>query len=795
LKFTQDWLNDFLNHSLNTYQLANYLTLNGLEVDEVELFEKMDNKIIAARIESIKSHPDATSLSICEVSTGSGSLAVVCGAKNIYEGMVAPLALPGAVINGNKIEKSTIRGIESSGMLLSAKELGISSDHSGICELPHDLPLSTRLNDIFVKNDAVFTLELTANRGDCLSVYGIAKDLYAKIKDSTFELINFEAVGVKEDPGQYACLEILEPQLCPRYCGKIIKNVTIKPSPMFIIERLYKIGERPICNVVDITNYILYDLGHPMHAFDLDKIAGKKIIVRLSKKGEKITTLDGIERILDEGILVIADAEKPIAIAGIIGGADTAVTSETKNIFLEIAHFDPVHIRKTAKKLGISTGSSYRFERFVDPNGIPYAINKAVNLIQKYANGEPIFEHLEFYPKKFQPVLIDLRKERISRVLGKEISATESRTILERLGFNVIDNTNYFSVAVPTKRNDIKIEIDLIEEIARIHGYNEIPETMPSGFAETHLLSRISEFEKLIEKILTASGFNQILTYSMVSGENIQLTTQKKELDQVVKILNPLSAEHAFLRNSMLPCTLKVLSYNLKRKRESLKFFESGKIFFKQETGYHEKTVLAISACGKTIQTWYLPLRKLNYFDVKGALDTLFNALNIFNVKYSPSEYKFLHPRRQANIFIENKNVGLIGEVKPETAEKFDMKFAPSFAQIDLELLLKLYKPELNITTPSKFPSVTRDIAFLIDKKYYYADILACIKEAGSKYLEYVEIFDRYTGKQIPDNMVSMAFSLSFNSPDSTLTDEYVDKCIENIKKALYEKFNVKDRT
>jgi phenylalanyl-tRNA synthetase beta chain len=780
-----EWLKELVDlEGINLEEIVEKLSLYSIEVEAVEKLVSANN-IVVGLVKSRVDHENSDHLSVCQVDVGSEVLQIVCGAPNVRAGQYVIVALNGAILPGDfRIKKSKIRGVESNGMICSLMELGIEKKYldeenqKGIFVFKEPLELGTNALDALNLADYVIELGLTPNRGDLLSMLGVAIEVSAvfnrPLKPLAFKLEKEEKLGKLDVINQTTG--------CLNYFGKVFKNVQIKASPRWLIARLIAFGIRPINNVVDITNYILALFGQPLHAFDFKKL-GSKILVRNASKNEEITTLDNVHRTLQEEDIVITDGVKPVAIAGVMGGLDTEVTEDTTEIVLEAAVFDPKSIRNTAQRLGLRSDSSQRFEKGVDINRTKFALNYASYLLNKYANatiGQTFCEKEEIVaPKKVKITIEDVQK-----VLGIAITKDEIVEILERLKFAVTDD---LEVLVPTRRNDIVIKEDVIEEIGRLYGYVHLPLTLPRSASKGELSNKQKIRRKIIDT-LVGLGLNENINYGLVSEEENQLFSiiHEKESNDV-ELLMPLSVERKVLRKSLMPSLIASCKYSYNRKMKDLSIFEIGRVYYKQEEFVEEEHLGLLLANDYTKSLNHL--EKVDFYLVKGILEELFNKLNL-EVKFVPlaDEVKELHPKRSADMYLDGKWLGFIGALHPAFAKANDLDEV-YVAEIKLGLIYDKKQTEFKFSPISKVPSVERDIAIVIKKDILAGEIIDFINGIKSTNLVEVNIFDVYTGDKVNVDEKSIALNLVFSS-NETLTDEIVNSKLDKILKELEKKFN-----
>ncbi|WP_457568222.1 phenylalanine--tRNA ligase subunit beta [Desulfurobacterium sp.] len=788
MKITYNWLKEFIDiEDLTPQEVADIMTDVGIEVDALTYAGKDIEKVVIGKILTIEKHPNADKLKICQVDVGDTVLQIVTGADNIFEGAIIPVALHGSKLpSGIRIKKTKLRGVESNGMLCSEEELGLTSHSEGIMILPEDEGLQPGKDAVeaLELNDWIIEYEITTNRPDALSVLGIARELKSALgreiilPETTFSTID-------ENADKTLNLSVKDEIACPRYDAFTARNVKVKPSPLFMQMRLYKVGLRPINNIVDITNYVLYELGQPMHAFDADRLNGNTIVVRRAKDGETIVTLDGIERKLTAEDLVIADAEKPVALAGIMGGEESGVTFNTRRIVLESAHFEPLTIRKTAKRLGISTDASYRFERGADIEATVFAAERALHLMQKFADAEIYSGKVEFYPKPYTPKVIVFNPEKVKKLVGADIPPRKSFEILSSLGFPVKKEQDYIIVKVPSWRKyDVAREVDLIEEVVRIYGMKKIESTYPLMHSNVERPRRFDNIMKTKE-FMTAKGLNEAINYSFI-GKKLY-DAFGLNFENLIKISNPLSEEWVGMRDLITPSLVNNCVQNIKRNEKNVALFEVSVVF--NNTGKElpeEKLHAAFVLSGKRPEGLY-DEREVDFYDIKGIAEELIEYFGL-KAEFKRSEKKFLHPGQSADITINDQKIGFIGRIHPDVEEKMDIK-QPVFAgEIYLDSLFKLSKEKkTTFKKLPKFPPVTRDLALLVNRETPAAEVERIIKQAAGKLLERIKLFDVYQGKNIPEGKKSLAFSLTFRSTQKTLSDEEVSRIIDKVIKKLNE--------
>ena len=786
MKASYTWLKDFVDINSTPEEIASKLTLAGSEVETIDVMGSDLDRVVVGEIESAEKHSKSDKLSVCQVNVRDKTLQIVCGAPNVKEKAKVPVALIGSILpDSTKIEKANLKGIDSFGMICSESELGIGEDSQGIMILDGKFSVGENLSKALDLEDFVFNLDLTPNRPDCLSILGVARELSAllgaKLKTPKPKVREGETLASTQ-----VKVKIEEPSFCPRYTCRIIRGVRIGSSPFWLRRRLQACGVRSINNIVDVTNYVMLELGHPLHAFDYDLFSQPEVVVRKAKQKEKFVTLDGVKRELDSDILLITDGKRSVAVAGIMGGLESEVKEKTKNILLESAYFNPGMIRRGRLKLGISSESSHRFERGVDPNNVDFACDRAAELINDLAGGEVLKGIVDNYPKKIRAQKIDLRTRRVNQILGTKLSTSEISKILKSLEFKIKKDKN-LKVEVPTFRPDVTREIDLIEEVARIYGYDRIETRMQ---ASGNLVTPMPEEEKLTMKvrgILGGLGLYEVVTNDLVDPKKMGQVFPEKRL---VKIKNPLSEELSVLRTSLLLNLLSVLSHNKKRKEEQVRIFEIGKVF--SERGKKlpvERNKIGIALSGNNEPIFWNKKSQIDFFYIKGLLESFFESLSVDSYILIPNSYPYFSKDRSYDIKVRSEKLGFLGEVNEKILDFLDIKDKVFFTEMDFDKLLPLFSEDKFYKALPKYPPVDRDIAVVLDDGILAGEVEKFIKETGGEILEKIILFDLYKGDQIPSGKKSLAYSLRYRSKQKTLTDEDVNKVhvkiIEVLKKEL----------
>lgn len=788
MQFSENWLRSLVNTDLDSNALSHALTMAGLEVEEAQPVAATFSKVVVAKIISAEKHPDADRLQVCKVDVGLAEpLQIVCGASNARAGLIAPCAMVGAELPGFSIKQAKVRGIESFGMMCSSKELGISAEATGLLELDCDAVIGQDIRQHLDLDDHLLTLKLTPNRSDCLSLTGIARDVAAITGAATqFDVIE----PVTATLSQTKNVTVHASDACPRYCGRLVSGINSQAiTPAWMVKRLERSGIRSISAVVDITNYVLLALGQPMHAFDAAKLTGE-ISVRFAKAGEALGLLNDQEVKLKADDLVIADTQGAVALAGIMGGKPTSVTDETTDIFLESAFFAPSVIAGKARRLGLSTDSSYRFERGVDFGNTRSALEFATRLIQQICGGQAgeVTEFLGVLPAR-QPV--KLRMTRLISVLGIALEEKKVAQLLSQLGFVFSIDNSVFTVTPPSYRFDIAIEEDLIEEIARLHGYDHIPATPP--VATLHMLAAPEQRLHLnqLRDGLVGAGYQEVVTYSFVdeSWERDLLGNNAP-----IKLKNPIASHLSVMRTSLWGGLLDTLTYNLNRKQERAYLFEIGAVYHQKANVYHETTRISGLAYGSAKpEQWAETNEEVDFFDVKAHVDTLLNATYMGGrVNYKKAEHSALHPGQSAQILLDGKAIGWLGKLHPKWQQHYDLPKGAYLFEIDADAVLTRHLPVYQEV--SKLLPVRRDLAVVLDQAIEVETVLSTIKQEKIPLVKEVALFDLYQGKGVAENKKSLALSVLMHDTQKSLTDSDADKVMANLLQLLQNKFDAELR-
>jgi len=786
MKVSLDWLKEFVDIDQTPAELAEVLTMAGLEVEGLEHKAHDLNDCKVARILDIRPHPKADRLSICQVDSGREKASVVCGATNISKGNLVPLALPGTTLpNGVPVKETRIRDEISKGMLLAEDEMGLTDDHSGIMILPDDLTPGQTLSDAMDLEDWILDVSLSPNRIDCGSIVGIAREIGALTKKK----IKMPDIHIQESDKaikDVADVTVLDIEGCPRYTAGLVDHVKISPSPFWMRYRLHASGIRSINNVVDITNYVLMELGQPLHAFDYHRLEDRRIVVKRAEKGQVFTTLDDQTRYLDDQTLMICDGKEPVALAGIMGGLDSEITESTTTVLIESAYFSPTVIRRSSKRLSLTTDASYRFERGIDIEGTGLALKRSLMLSARLAGGDIAKGIIDCYPVKWSPPKITLRADRTNKHLGTSIGAKEMADHLSSLNMaaEAVDR-NRIEVSPPSFRGDITREADLVEEIARLIGYNNIPVTLPAIRPTEEDISE-SVLRDRIKAILIGTGFTEIITYSFISPESADIigAGNESELRSFVKLLNPLSQDQSVMRTSPIPGLLSTVRLNSLRGQNDLRIFEWGKVYIKGESELpQERQVLAALITGMgSRQEWYQLPREADFYDIKGLAEDILKGLGIEEPEYKRNGPKEGFDQNEyARMFSSGSEVGAIGKVSKDVLEGYGVEKKAYVLELYVEKLLSLAVWAKKFAPLAKFPSVRRDISIIVDRSVQSAMLINIVKENGKDLIESVDIFDVYQGKQIAPQEKALAVRISYRSKERTLTDDEVNNIHEEV--------------
>ena len=797
MKISYNWLKQFIKIDLKSEDTAAILTDLGLEVEVVEKYQSVRGGlegVVVGHVLTCEKHPDADRLSITTVDLGDGTpVQIVCGASNVAKGQKVPVATIGTKLFDKdgvefEIKKGKIRGQESHGMICAEDELGLGTSHEGIMILDEKLKPGTPCAKVFnIENDEVFEIGLTPNRADAMSHYGVARDLRANLlqKNSNIELITPSVSTFRIDKRTLKIdVDVKDSKLAPRYCGVTISGITVKESPAWLQNRLKAIGLTPKNNIVDVTNYILHDLGQPLHAFDASKISGK-IIVKTVANGTKFTTLDDIERTLSEEDLMICDENGPLCLAGVFGGKSSGVTETTNSIFLESAYFNPISIRKSAKRHGLNTDASFRFERGIDPNITEFALKRAALLIKELAGGEITSDIIDIYPKKIEDFPVFLHFDKTAKLIGQELPKETIKKILVSLDIKVNSVSDAgLGLMIPSYRVDVQREIDVIEEILRVYGYNNINFTKKLN-ATVANSARTEDYkvQNIVATQLNSLGFHEMMANSLTTSDYISLSETLKE-EHNVTMLNPLSNDLATMRQSMLFSGLEAVSYNINRRNSDLKLFEFGKTYHKIASGYEEPKHLTLFVSGNRMtESWTTSPKPSDFFLFKGYVNSILSRLGISKIQNQPLTSDVF--AEGIAIACNNDTLVEFGTVKKSILKHFDIKQEVFYADFNWNLILKLINNKIKFTDIPKYPEVRRDLALLVDNTVAFDAIYNIARQTEKSLLKEVNLFDVYEGKNLPEGKKSYAVSFTLQDNTKTLTDEQIDKIMNKLQKNL----------
>ncbi|MFL1483510.1 phenylalanine--tRNA ligase subunit beta [Marinobacter sp. LN3S78] len=782
MKFSEKWLREWVNPAIGTQELMDQITMAGLEVDGFESVAGAFTGVVVGEVRSVAPHPDADKLRVCEVSSGDETVQVVCGAPNVREGLKVPFAVVGAVLPGDfRIKAAKLRGQPSNGMLCAESELGLSDDSAGLMELPADATTGQDLREYLGLDDITIDVDLTPNRADCLSLRGLAREVGVLTGEPVREP---ELAPVPASHDEKPAISVDAPAACPRYLGRIVRNVDLSvDTPLWMVEKLRRSGIRSIDPAVDITNYVMLELGQPLHAFDRAEIEGG-IVVRMARQDEELVLLDGQTVKLTPDTLVIADHAKPLAIGGVMGGEHSGVTEKTRDLLLEAAWFEPIAMAGKAREYGLHTDASHRFERGVDYELARAAMERATALLLEITGGEAgeIVEVAsdEHLPK---PGQVTLRSDRLNAVLGMSIDVARVEDILTRLGLAIIDQTgDRWTVRVPSYRPDIGIEEDLIEEVGRVYGYNNLPVTEPVGSLAMRPAKEAVRPVSAVRNFFVACGYQEAITYSFVDPKVQEILDPERE---GIALANPISADLAVMRTTLWSGLVKTLEYNQKRQQPRIRLFETGLRFVKDGDGIDQRPMLAgIVTGGQLPENWANGRRAADFFDVKGELEALFDLLGV-EVRFAAGQHPALHPGQTAELFLGDQPVGWLGGMHPQVQKKLDLDGTILMFELFLDSIVSGYVP--NFKEFSKYPEVRRDLAIIIGNEIAFADVDRVVRNNAGNRLNGLRAFDVYEGEKLGEGKRSLALSLFWQHPERTLNDDEVHEFFDRVVKALQE--------
>lgn len=787
MKVTLNWLKDFVDFDLAPEELADKLTMVGLEVENIIQPKRIFKNVVIGQVVQVTPIPQTAQLKLCQVSLGSETIQTICGAPNVRPQLLVPLALPGAELpNGVIVSQRNFDGYTSLGMICSEAELGLTERGDSIMELANIAQPGMDLLEYVGPGSPVLDIAITPNRPDCLSVIGIAREVAGIVKSKLLKpMPHFpESEAAIE---KFIHIEIRDADLCPRYCGRYFSDVAIAPSPWWLAERLHACGIRPINNIVDITNYAMLETGQPLHAFDYNLIADHKIVVKTARRGDNFTTLDGKAHELNETNLMICDGQKPVALAGIMGGLNSEISSDSKNIFLESAYFSPTNIRMSSKRLGIASESSMRFERGADPENATHAINRAAQLIHELTGARIAQGVCDVYPKPIVPVVLELRPKRVNQVLGTAFSTTDMQNTLAAIELKC-EVHETIQVTVPTNRPDLTREIDLIEEIARLIGYDQIEPTMHAQVFLQGERNKRDEFQQRLRSICVGMGFSESVTLSMLNSRKAEPFLARDS--QLIRLLNPLSEDLAVMRPSLVPSLLEVVAYNRNRQNYDLKLFEIGSIYYLRagEPSFKPIEMKKIVGVGTGLRlpvSWLSTGRQLDFYDAKGFVEHILHKLSITQYQFKDYSTPIIEPPGAGIQIAGGQLAGFIGFVNKQLLDLFDIKGTQAIVfELDIDALYQAMPTEKRFQSISRYPTIPFDLAVVLDREVPYSQVEQVIRTRGGEFLLSVRLFDTFEGNKIPTGKKSMAFSLIFGSKERTLG---IDEVNEQVKVIISE--------
>ncbi|HED24374.1 MAG TPA: phenylalanine--tRNA ligase subunit beta [Firmicutes bacterium] len=783
-----------MDPGLSPQELGERMTMAGIEVGAVESFGGPLPGVVVGRVRGIKPHPGRDNLVLVDADTGEGCQEIVCGAKNMAVGDKVAVARPGAILPGGwEIKARPIYGVASAGMLCSARELGLElgSDEE-ILILDQDTPVGGKVEEVLGFDDRILYLELTPNRADCLGMLGVAYEVAAltggKVK---MPPMNPPETGIPA--ADAVIVDVHDRILCPRYTARVIRDIRIGPSPLWMQLRLMKAGVRPINNVVDITNYVMWETGQPLHAFDLQLLKERRILVRRAKSGEKLVTLDGMERQLTAEDLVIADSSKPVGLAGVMGGENTEINEKTREVMVEAAVFNPTSIRRTARRFSLPSEASQRFERGINPEAVIWGQERTALLLSQLAEGQVLRGMVDQNYSTAEPHRLTVSADRIGRILGININGSEVSALLENLGFSVYaSEDDLFEVEVPLRRADVKIEEDIVEEVARLYGYDRIPLTLPRGELIENREKAEERFKDALKDILVSAGFYECIAYSFINPSSLR-RLRLPENDpgmNYIPVRNPFSEEQSAMRTTLVPGLLKAVRHNCSFSELNQLLFEVGSVYMADSLPLEEipaeKPTLGMAVTGVIPEpNWVVPSGEADFFVIKGVLEAIFRRSGIEEVKFVPQALPFTHPARSALVKWHDQALGYIGQLHPDVAEAWEIDQPVTVSEIDLTMLFEIAKPVPSFKPLPRYPAAKRDLAVIVDRNVASEDLARTIREAGRGLVSRVILFDLFEGKQIPAGKRSLAYSITFRRDEGTLTDEEVNLIFDDIEKAL----------
>lgn len=796
MRVSYEWLLDYIDPGIPALDLAEKLTLAGVEVGAVEKFGPKLPGVVIGQVKALQTHPGRNNLLLVDTDIGGEVLKIVCGAKNMGIGDKVAVATPGSELPGGKLIKEVqLYGVNSPGMICSAHELGLElGAEDEILILDGHAAVGEPVDQALGFDDYILWLEITPNRADCLSMIGVAYET-AALTGGSVSLPPLNPPESGRDINEVVKIRVEDSYLCPRYSARVIEKIKIGKSPLWMQLRLLKAGIRPISNVVDITNYVMWEFGQPLHAFDLDLLNHKQIIVRAAREGEKLVTLDGIERTLDQEALVITDGTDAVGLAGVMGGENTEINEGTSKVLIEAAGFNPTNIRRTARRYNLPSEASQRFERGVNPEAVLWSQERTALLIHDLAGGEVLKGIIDINESPARMTSISVNPERVCAILGLDVPVSDMETILNSLGFSVqVRGGNNLAVTVPLRRSDVTIEEDIVEEVARLFGYDQIPVSPLSGEILENREAEEIKIENLVKDLLIASGYYETVNYSFINPANLaRLRFSENDYRmKAIPLQNPFSEEQAIMRTTLLPGLLKVVQHNISFRELNQMVFELGTVFEPDTIPLKElpaeKLKLALAVTGTLPEpNWITPPQEADFFTLKGTLQTLLARLQINKVVFSPKVLPFTHPTRSALIEIDGEELGFIGQLHPDIAGELDISQPVFVSELDFHLLSKHAHIVPAVTPLPRYPAAIRDIAVVISRDVQSLQVEETIKKAGGKLVKALKLFDLYEGPQIPEGKRSLAYSITYRSEEGTLTDTAVNEIQQRIESALLE--------
>jgi phenylalanyl-tRNA synthetase beta chain len=799
MRVSFEWLREFVPVEMTPQAVADRLTMAGLEVEDVEDWGTPFERIVVGRIADIAVHPSTGRLLVCRVEVGTEVLTIVCGAHNIAVGDAVPVALIGAVLpTGQRIAAEPVAGVTSEGMLCSAAELGFTDTSTGILILPSTTTPGTSLADQLGLRDVALEVNVTPNRPDCLNIFGIAREI-AALTGVPFKAPDTSVAETGEAIAAMTAVSVEAPDLCPRYAARLITNVHIGPSPLWMQRRLLVCGSRPRNNVVDATNYLLLELGHPLHAFDYEALHERRIVVRVARPAERCVTLDGLVRTLDPDVLVIADADRPVGIAGVMGGQNSEIRDSSTMVLIESAYFQPQNIRRTSKRLGLRTEASYRFERGADFDGLIGALDRCSALIARFCGGAVAKERIDIAAKRYVAPRIPVRVARVNTILGVDLARDTIGQYCSRLQLpTVVRSSSEVEVEVPSFRRDLAHEIDIIEEVGRLHSYQAIPTSLPHVRLEAVPRSPQRQATRQVLEYLLGCGYTQVINYSFMPEEDLDRLQLPADdlLRSIVPLRNPLSKEAGVLRTTLIPSLLRTIALNLNRDLRDLMIFEISRVFRRQNgLQPREPQVLGLAVSGMAgAQHWGQSARPYDFYDLVGALEMITGRLGLQPFSLTAGSVPYCHPSKSALITRGDDPIGVVGEMHPTVLAAFDIGQAVTLAEIDLDRLIDRGASPQQYRSIPRFPSVTRDVSIIVDAGVQAGQILTLIQNFHPELLREVHLFDVYAGKPVPIGRKSLTFALTYRANDRTLTDEEVNSIQTRVVEQLRQRFGAQLR-